>query len=619
MRPPPTRARWRPRALRLAAVGLLAALGCTGMQGEPQWVGVPAKEQVRDADRVRFARQQLERGRESRRRGDLDWAERSFRRGLEVAPESPALLRELAGVLEPGDRAQEAAELRQRADAIDPPPPPLSEAPVDTGGLRILVILLPPSGDAGRGVLQTWPDGPVDETLERRLRTRLPGAKRVHAEFETVSAARQWIPQYAPDVVLALRVERFYCGDTVKDGKLGVATLRAGIARAGRTTTEPIRGRALLRDPRHPEGCSFEATARALDRVLASDELREALAGRRGAPGRLAASWTTPSIRTLFPELGEAIDAELAEGHRLLGLGNLEGAVTAFRRAAHIDATDPVVVNYLREADSVLAMSRELSQRNGEAPSGQLDPRLTAAQRSAMETQLREERRRRDDLLTALAVMDEDLHPPSPTLLQRLRPVEIRDPDAFGPSLARRRAGGDVEARSAYAPDGSIIARYYFPVGESRPVVREEDTSGDGVPDRWIAYTGETRSELWEDGRASGRPDVRLVFAESGSPLLRIELDQSGDGEPDRIFHYAEGTLSAEARDSDGDGRLDTFDRFDADGNLGVREEDVDGDGGIDVRSYYEGGKLIRRELSTTDALSRRGKPKGGSAHVALD
>ena len=37
---------------------------------------------------------------------------------------------------------------------------------------------------------------------------------------------------------------------------------------------------------------------------------------------------------------------------------------------------------------------------------------------------------------------------------------------------------------------------------------------------------GNLRSELWEDGRDTGRPDVRLVFGSGGSRLLRIELDR---------------------------------------------------------------------------------------------
>ena len=612
MRPPrlPTRL--------LALVGLAAALGCDGLRGEPRWVGIPAVEAASQADRERYQRRSLEEGRALRHQGRQQAAERAFRRGLSAQPDHAGLQRELATVLEAQRRFEEADAARVRADALEPPPAPLVEAKLQTHGRRLLVILLPPAaGPSQRRLRESWPDGEVAETLERRLGKRLPGATIVHAEFATVRAARQWISQYAPDVVLSLRVDRLYCGDTVKDGRFGVASLQAGVARSGGSAPELAWGRALVRDPRAPDGCVPEATARALEHALELSLLQESLSAPRSAPGSLAASWSTQAIRSLFPDLGEAIDIELAEGHQLLGQGNVAAAAAAFRRAAHIDPNDPSVLNYLHEANSVLAMSRELSQRSGEDPNGLLDPRFTPAQRAAAETLLRDERRRRDDLLTALAVMDEDLRYPDLSILAQLRPVEIREPDAFGPTLARRRAGSEVEARSAYAPDGSIIARYYFPVGEPRPVLREEDTSNDGIPDRWIAYSGDTRSELWDDGRNAGRPDVRLVFAESGTPLLRIEIDQTGDGAPDRIFHYADGFLSTEARDTDGDGQLDTFDRFDDEGFIGVREEDLDGDGGIDIRSIYKRGKLIRRELSTSDARSRSSTSR--PAHGALD
>ena len=106
------------------------------------------------------------------------------------------------------------------------------------------------------------------------------------------------------------------------------------------------------------------------------------------------------------------------------------------------------------------------------------------------------------------------------------------------------------------------------------------------------------RAEVRSGTSYLSQHDLRLVFGAGGDRLLRVEIDRSGDGRPERILRYSGGRISAEARDADGDGRLDTFDRFDPDGNVDVREEDLDGDGGIDVRSIYEAGRLVRRELS---------------------
>jgi hypothetical protein len=97
------------------------------------------------------------------------------------------------------------------------------------------------------------------------------------------------------------------------------------------------------------------------------------------------------------------------------------------------------------------------------------------------------------------------------------------------------------------------------------------------------------------------------VFAESGTRVVRVEIDEDSDGHPERILHYRDERVAGEARDTNGDGRLDTFDRIDAAGRVAMREEDVDGDGAIDVRSVYEAGRLIRRELSRPELLPGSG------------
>jgi hypothetical protein len=42
---------------------------------------------------------------------------------------------------------------------------------------------------------------------------------------------------------------------------------------------------------------------------------------------------------------------------------------------------------------------------------------------------------------------------------------------------------------------------------------------------------------------------------------------------------------------------------FDAAGNLARSDEDSDGDGVIDLSSFYEGGRLVRRELMGDAAM----------------
>ncbi len=588
-------------APRSALVALLAALasawGC--LSPEPRYVGVPETSEVRESDRERHARHALEDARALRREGRLAASERRLRRGLETSPDHPRLHRTLAEILEAQGRPEEAESHRAAAQAVMPAAQPPPDRPLGppTSGVVVVLQAPPRSDESPERVPARWPEGVVAETLERRLRVRLPDAELVHAAFETVRAARRWLPEHAPRAALSLRVDRAWCGESIKDGYFGMVWLRVAAQTPDGSGSDPEWARVVLNDPPQREACLGDVVALALEEALGSGTVREALA----APEPPRPAWSTAAIRALFPGLGVRIGEEVEIGHALLARGEVEQAAEAFRRAARIDPDDLLARSYLGEAEATLTLSRELSARRGAADRGRLDPRFTPEQLKLLEARLAEEKRLRGALLGALAVLEEDVELADPEVLAALRPARIADPDGLGPQLARQRAGGPIEARHAYAPDGQVLARYYFPAGSERPVLRQDDTDGDGVPDRWIGYTGTVRTEIWEDRRGSGRPEVHFVFAPPGSPLLRIELDASGDGRPDRIFHYAAGALVAETRDTSGDGRLDTFDRFDDRGRLAVREEDLDGDGQVDVRSVYRAGKLVRRELSSPE------------------
>jgi tetratricopeptide (TPR) repeat protein len=465
---------------------------------------------------------------------------------------------------------------------------------------QLLVALLAPgSGDEQPGRLaRDWPDGDIADVLEQRLRVRLPDATVLHATAESVAASRTWIAEFAPRAAISLRADRAYCGDTLKDGPFALARLRVGVATADSPTGESRRVREVMSYPRPWARCESLAVSRALEQALALPEVRTALRAPRVSGG----TWSTAALRALFPELGQRLTAELEAGRRRLALGDLAGAEAAFRRAARIDPDDPQVRAYLAEIDATLAITRDLDTTAGESALP-LDPRLSRAERSALEAQLAEEQRRREDLLAALAVLDEEVEPPPARVLAVLRPVEVGDPQAFGPALARARSDGVVESRAAYAPDGTPLARYYFAAGSERPVLREEDSSGDGQPDRWIVYEGRARSELWEDANGSGRPQVRVVFGPGGRAVVRIEFFANGGKGLERVFHYANGALVSADHDTNGDGALDRFDRFDAEGRLHERGEDLDGDGRVDLRSIYREGKLVRREVASPASL----------------
>jgi Flp pilus assembly protein TadD len=572
--------------LRLAGLLVLALAGCAS---------APAPSGPSEAARTQIARHSLETARELRSQGQLARAEPVLRRGLAAAPDDPALLRALAGVLVELGRGAEAEPHQRRADALDPPPPPPPDVPLARSSQGLLVVLLPPL--AGDRVPRSWPDDVVATTLERRLTLRLPDAKLAHADPASVEAARAWLPRFAPRAVLSLRVERAYCGENPKDGRFGMAWLRVAAELPGDASAGATLARAQVFEPRLPGGCLAEVVARALEQALALPLVESALLRSETASGKRA-PWTAAALRTLFPGLGQRIEAELQAGRTALASGRLTAAAAAFERAARIDAEDPDVRAYLEETRSTLALARQLE---GGRRAPVLDPRWSPASRAAAEARLAEERRRRDELLALLAVLDEDLRVPPAATLAALRRSEVTDVRGFGPTLARQRAGGEIEALSVYAPDGSVLSRYFLPRGGELPVLREEDTSQDGRPDRWIGYQDGARREIWEDGRGAGRPDVHLVFAAEGRTLERIELDDDGNGRPERVFGYTRGVLSSDARDTNRDGALDRFDRLDANGDVALREEDLDADGAIDVRSIYRSGRLVRRELAKPD------------------
>src|SRR5215475_15665914 len=142
----------------------------------------------------RIARRSLEDARALVREGRLEHAEMALRHGLEVDPRHPRLHRTLAEVLEAEGRGEEAARERARADALDPPAPlPQGPAGLPTQGL--VVLLVPPEPDPAHpaSLVNRWPDGGELAALEARLAERLPGARVLRADVESVRAGQAWL------------------------------------------------------------------------------------------------------------------------------------------------------------------------------------------------------------------------------------------------------------------------------------------------------------------------------------------------------------------------------------------------------------------------------------------
>lgn len=621
-------ARVKPNPLRALTLVALVAATASGLVG--CGAGVPASIEApppSDGERRVYARQSLIRARQLRLEGRIEAAERSTRRGLDYEPENARLHRLRSELLEALGRTEEAALHRRRADALDPPPLPLPSTPLRGGGAGLLFALLPnppaplaPLGAASR-VPRDWPQGEVAQTLVSRLRIRLPEASvellpsLEHPTSESISGARSWLAEMAPRAVVSLRVERAFCGSSIKDGEFALGWLRLATAggappppgAAGSRAEERARSvRHVVEDARGA-GCRSEAVARALEESFAEPAIQELLAlPATGGP----ASFRDREIRDLFPELDRRIHEELHQARRLLSLGLLGASADALRRAAAIDPRDPEASVLLQEVEGALSISRQLSALESasapEIPPEFLEPSLTAPQRRALEAQLAHEKRTREQLLAALAVLGETRAPPSRETLAALRGVELSDRAAVGPTLARVRTGdpeADVAARVLMAPDGEIVARYYFTQGGDRLLLREDDADGDGRPDRWLGYEGDVPREIWEAAEGGGLPVLHMVYTRDGGFLERIEIDRDRNGRPERELRYADGRLALEAWDRDGDGRFDRFQHFDAAGSLTLREEDLDADGVADVRTLYRRGRVARREITNPELL----------------
>jgi hypothetical protein len=329
--------------------------------------------------------------------------------------------------------------------------------------------------------------------------------------------------------------------------------------------------RATDDDPGLPPACTDAALLRALESALALPGVTSAL---QAPPQAANASWTTLAVQALFPVLDPVVLREVDRGRA--------------EARAHA-APPPEPKDEIARAQRERAQERDLDAARAAASGARDDTEL--------EAEVAAERRRRDELLLALQIDELAQRAPTSDEIQVLRPVEIRTPDSAGPRLARTRAGdASVEERVLYAPDGRVLARFYFTSG-GELLLREEDTDLDAVPDRWTAYADGRPHEVWEDRGASGRVNAHLVLAADGASTERVEIDMSGDGRPEAVFRYAQGVLFGGEQDVDADGILDRFERFEPDGALVSRDEDLDGDGAIDVHSEFRGGKLQRREI----------------------
>lgn len=200
------------------------------------------------------------------------------------------------------------------------------------------------------------------------------------------------------------------------------------------------------------------------------------------------------------------------------------------------------------------------------------------------------------------------------------------------------------------------ILRYYN--GTGRLTRQEEDSRLTGRVDTWTFYEDGRPVRKESDTNGDGKVDF-WAFYDSSGDVVRTEADTDHDGHRDRVTLYAKGEVTQEQHyspgldparaiityaggqpprkeeDTDGDGRMDRLTEYDGSGRVTKvsrnpvkagsyalvahyqpktgeilrEEEDLNGDGRIDIISYYQQGRLIRREffdLPEVAALTRQ-------------
>lgn len=169
------------------------------------------------------------------------------------------------------------------------------------------------------------------------------------------------------------------------------------------------------------------------------------------------------------------------------------------------------------------------------------------------------------------------------------------------PSLSPAPPFRNVEVRDMNKDGIPDLWIYYNPAKPGEVIRQEEDTNGDGRIDTWSTFKDGKLVRREVDTNGDVMPDVTFVYEKD--IIVREERDEYGEGRPSYRAFYQNGKITMVERDTDRDGRVDQRIYYDAAsaGELVLKEEvDLNGDGAIDLWSYYEGGRLVRRDVSAT-------------------
>jgi hypothetical protein len=147
------------------------------------------------------------------------------------------------------------------------------------------------------------------------------------------------------------------------------------------------------------------------------------------------------------------------------------------------------------------------------------------------------------------------------------------------------------------------VWEHYAKGAQGRMTTLEIDRDDDGVRDAFYRFEGDSLAEERHDSNNDGRIDLQILY--QNRLRMSAEEDQNKDGRMDTWTTYVSvngsEVIERIERDERGDGEVDVVELFDTktgEAVLSRKDEDVNGDGEVDVVSIYEGGRLVRREIS---------------------
>lgn len=189
-------------------------------------------------------------------------------------------------------------------------------------------------------------------------------------------------------------------------------------------------------------------------------------------------------------------------------------------------------------------------------------------------------------------------------------------------------ASGGEKSTSPTAARSTVIE--HEACSESGHKVEAIDVTNDGKPDIRKVYAGTTELCRMTDLNHDGHADLYEYFDKTGA-LRRREFDFDDNGVVNQIDYYENGKLVRRELDTTNQGRIDTWDTFDpSTGARAKRERDATGDGRIDQWWTYEADRITIAmdrngdglpDPEATVVLGADGKPitiaDGGAPQVA--